>query len=258
MSEKSGGAPIGDGESLISRVARVLEAFDRSTDSMSLSTLANRTGLPSPTVYRLVTELVRCGLLERTPDKLIRIGIHLWELSAQGSWGMGIRDAALPFMVDLRTALREIVALSVLDRGTALFLERLAPPETTLEAGRMAERHPLHASSAGLVLLAFSPADVQREVLAGPLERITDETVTDPDRLRRILADARRTRVVCMPGIGAEGWTAMAVPVVGPGGEVVAALSLIYRRGAEKPVTHTPAMHTAAAGIGRVLGRRRD
>jgi DNA-binding IclR family transcriptional regulator len=247
--------PRTGGESLISRVVRVLEAFDRTTEPLALSTLSNRTGLPLPTVYRLVTELARYGVLERTPDKRIRIGIHLWELSAQGNRGTSVRDAALPFMIDLRAALHEIVAVSVLDKGTALFLERLAPPETTLEAGRMAERHPLHASSAGLVLLAFRPVEEQQRVLTGPLERITEETVTDPARLRRTLADARRRRMVCLPGIGATDWTALAVPVAGPGDEVVAALSLIYHRGTEKPLKHAPAMHTAALGIARVLGR---
>ena len=54
--------PRTPGESLISRAARVLEAFDRDTESLSLSTLAHRAGLPIPTAHRLVTELVRYGL----------------------------------------------------------------------------------------------------------------------------------------------------------------------------------------------------
>lgn len=242
------------GESLISRVARVLEAFDRDTESMSLSTLANRAGLPLPTAHRLVTELVRFGLLERTSGKDIRIGLHLWELSAQGNRGLEIRDAALPFMIDLRAAIHEIVTVAVLDCGSALFLERLAPAETSLVAGRMAERHPLHSTSSGLVLLAFAPAEYQEEVLSGPLHQVTDETVTDPHRLRRMLADVRRSRMVYVPGIGTKDWSGMAVPVYGPANATVAALSVVYRRGEEQPVAHLPALHTAAAGVSRVLG----
>lgn len=247
--------PRTDGESLISRVARVLEAFDRNTESVSLSTLANRTGLPLPTTHRLVTELVRCGLLERNGTKDIRIGLHLWELAGQGNRGLDIRDAALPFMIDLRTAIHEIVTISVLAQGSALFLERLAPAATTLVAGRMAERHQLHASSSGLVLLAFSSPDYQEQVLSGPLEKLTDETITDPGQLRQLLADIRRRRMVYVPGIGTKDWSGMAVPVTGAGGEVVAALSVVYRRGTERPLAHEPAMHTAAAGISRVLAQ---
>lgn len=241
-------------ESLISRVARVLEAFDRETESMSLSTLANRAGLPVPTTHRIVTELAKFGLLERAPDKKIRIGLHLWELSAQHNRGTDIRDAALPFMIDLRAVLQEIVTVAVLDSGSALFLERLAPTETTLEAGRMAERHPIHASSSGLVLLAFASPEYQNHVLSGPLEQRTNETITEPDRLRRLLAEVRQRHFICVPGIGTRHWTGMAVPVFGGTGDVVAALSVVYRLGSQQPVGHAPAMHTAAAGISRALG----
>jgi DNA-binding IclR family transcriptional regulator len=59
--------------------------------------------------------------------------------------------------------------------------------------------------------------------------------------------------MVYAPGVGTKDWTGMAVPVTGADNEVVAALSVVYRRGTERPLTHEPAMHTAAAGISRVL-----
>ena len=62
---------------------------------------------------------------------------RLWELASHGNRAVGLRDAALPFMVDLQSAVHEIVTLAVLDGETALFLERLAPAQTTLEAGRI-------------------------------------------------------------------------------------------------------------------------
>lgn len=246
--------PRTDGESLISRVARVLEAFDRDNETMSLSTLANRAGLPVATTYRLVTEMVKYGLLDRAVNKDIKVGLHLWELSAHGNRGVGLRDAALPFMIDLQSAIHEIVTLAVLDGRTALFLERLAPAETKLEAGRIAERHLLHASSTGLVLLAFASQEYQNEVLSGPLERLTEKTVTDPDQLRRLLADIRRRHFAYADGYGRPGWTGVAVPIFGRNREVIAALSIVYRSCDESPQGRLAAMRTTAAGISRTLG----
>src|SRR5687767_8108646 len=54
--------------SVIGRVARILSAFDRQQRSMPLTVLAQRADLPVPTAYRLVTELIQHGLLERGPD----------------------------------------------------------------------------------------------------------------------------------------------------------------------------------------------
>ncbi|KAF0960326.1 IclR family transcriptional regulator [Rhodococcus sp. T7] len=242
-----------EGESLISRVTRVLEAFDRDNESMPLSTLAHRAGLPIPTTYRLVTEMVKYGLLDRASDKDIKIGLHLWELASHGNRGVGLRDAALPFMVDLQSAVHEVVTLAVLDGQSALFLERLAPAQTTLEAGRIAERHLLHASSSGLVLLAFASQEYQNEVLSRPLERLTDKTVTNPDQLRRLLADVRQRHFVYADGYGRPGWTGVAVPVFGRKHEVVASLSIVYRSRDESPQSQLAAMRTAAAGISRTL-----
>lgn len=248
---------MADGESVISRVARILDTFDRDTGPMSLSMIANRSGLPLPTVHRMVTELMKYGLLERAPNKEIQIGVRLWEVSARANRVLGVREAALPFMEDLQIAIKEIVALAVLEGASALYLERLASAGTTLEAGRMAERHDWHASSCGLVLVGFSPPRRQEALLSQPLARHTDLTVTDRAELRRMLAEIRRQMYVIVPGVGTLDWTGMAVPIFGADAAIVASLSVIYRRGEEKPQRDLRALFTAATGISRSLGGHR-
>ena len=240
--------------SVIGRVARILSAFDRQRRSMPLTMLAQRAGLPVPTTYRLVTELIQHGLLERGPDKEIKIGLRLWELSTRGSDTLSLRDTALPYLEDLHEHLGQLVTLAVLDNGTVLYLERLAPETFTLERALVAQRHPLHAASSGLILLAYSPAEFQAEFLQKPLARYTERTVTDPKTLRRVLADIRQRRYSIVPGIGTAGWTGIAVPVFGPKKTVVAALSAVYPPGQDDPAAAIPALQSAAFGISMALG----
>ncbi|WP_369046576.1 IclR family transcriptional regulator [Sinomonas sp. P10A9] len=242
------------GESVISRVARILSAFDRKNRSMPLTVLADRTGLPLPTAYRLVSELVRHGLLERGPDKEIRVGLRLWELSTRGSDTLSLRDTALPYMEDLFESLGRLTTLSVLDNGTLLYLERISPEGLSLDRALVAQRHPIHAASSGLVLLAFSSPEFQDDFLAKPLPKYTEDTVTDPHVLRRVLAEIRQQRFCSAPGIGTRGWTGMAVPVFGAGQRVVAALSVVYERGGERTHEAIPALHAASFGISMALG----
>jgi DNA-binding IclR family transcriptional regulator len=242
------------GESVITKVARILASFDRQQRSLPLTVLADRAGLPVPTTYRLVTELVRHGLLERDESKQIRIGLRLWELSTRGSDALSLRDTALPYMEDLFESLGKLTTLSVLEGRTILYLERLTPEGLDLNRALVAQRHPIHAASSGLVLLAFAPAAFQEEFLSKPLARYTPDTVTDPAMIRKMLADIRQKRACVAPGIGTPGWTGMAVPVFGAGNRVVAALSVVYALGTERAAEAIPAMQAASFGISMALG----
>ncbi|MFC0249721.1 IclR family transcriptional regulator [Citricoccus parietis] len=240
--------------SVIGRVSQILSAFDRHQRSMPLTTLAQRAGLPVPTTYRLVTELIHYGLLERDEEKDIRIGMRLWELSTRGNDTLSLRDTALPYLEDLHEHLHLMVSLSVLNHGTVLYLERLAPEDFTVDRAHVAQRHPLHGASSGMVLLAYADPEFQEEFLSRPLPRYTERTVTDPAILRRMLSEVRKKRHSIVAGIGTPGWTGMAVPVFGANNSMVAALSTVAPMGSEDPATAIPALQTAAFGISMALG----
>lgn len=241
------------GESVISRVVRLMSAFDRDLPAMTLSGLARRAGLPLTTAHRLVDDLVLHGLMERQPDGNLRPGMRLWELAARGSHALNLRELALPFMEDVQAAVHQHTTLAVLDHGTVLYVERLSSPHSSLNAAHIAQRMPIHAASSGLVLLAFSPSAVQAEVLSTPLAAVTPETITDPALIRKHLAEIRRRGYVALPGIGVTEWTGIAVPVFGPDNTIAAALNVIVpRQEAAVPLT-VPALLTAAHGISREL-----
>ncbi|MGN6404621.1 IclR family transcriptional regulator [Sinomonas sp.] len=247
-------------DSIISRVVRILSCFDRKTTALSLSSLARRSGLPLTTTHRLTEELVRHGLLERAGNGDLRPGLRMWELASRASPALTLREVCRPFMEDLQATVRQHVTLAVVDHGTALYVERLSSPASTLDAANIAERMPLHASSSGLVLLAFSNPAVQRQALEAPLEKVTPETVTDPEALRRQLADIRQKGYSAPPGIGRTEWIGVAVPVFGPGEasqrpQIAAALNCILPRAEAELVPRVvPALTTAAHGMTRALG----
>ncbi|MCG2622861.1 IclR family transcriptional regulator [Arthrobacter sp. I2-34] len=242
------------GDSVITRVVRLMSAFDRDLPSMTLSGLARRADLPLTTAHRLVEELVRHGLIDRLPGGELRPGMRMWELAARGSQALTLREIALPFMEDVQAAVHQHATLAVLDHGSVLYVERLSSPDSPLDAAHIAQRMPLHAASSGLVLLAYSSPEFQREVLAGPLEKVTPETLTDPQLIRKYLAEIRQRGYVALPGIGVTEWTGIAVPVLGPGNGIAAALNAIVPRAEANVPFVVPALLTAAHGISRALG----
>lgn len=223
------------GDSVVERVVRVLASFDDGRTAQTAAQIARRAGLPRTTAYRLVDELLGQGLLDRGEDGLLRIGLHLWELTTRGSRALRLRQAAMPAMRRVQDRVREHTQLGVLEQREVLFLERLSDPDAVSNVTRIAGRLPLHASSSGLVLLAHAPRELQEEVLGGPLPALTAATITDPGELRRRLAAIRRTGHAEAPSAVETVSTGIAVPVRADprrSSPVVAALGVVVPRDA--------------------------
>jgi len=251
-------ARVPTGESVLSRAVRILAAFGPDDRALRVSDIAARSGLHVATASRLVAEMVAHGLLVREDDRRVRIGVRLWELAMRASPTLSLRDAAMPFLEDLHAVVGHHAQIGVLDGVDVLFVERLSAPAAVVNYTRIAGRLPLHASSAGLVLLAHAPHELQERVLAGPLERYTARTIATPGRLRRALADIRRDGYAHCPGFIHAEALGVAVPVTDGSRAVVAAVAVIVPNdpadpGAGRAVV--PALRAAARGISRSLSR---
>lgn len=243
------------GDSVTDRLVRVLETFTPSRTVQTAAEIGRRSGLPRSTAHRIVGELVDAGLLERDDDRRIRIGMRLWELATRSSQALRLRQAAMPAMERVQARVREHTQLAVLEQDEALFLERLSGPTSGSNVTRIAGRLPLHASSSGLVLLAYGTRDLQERMLAGRLPRLTPETIADPTALRRKLAEVRTLGHAVARGSIELVSTGVAVPVRDETGTVVAALSVVLPRDAPT----APALdelHRGRREIERALGVR--
>ncbi|MEU1241247.1 IclR family transcriptional regulator [Micromonospora parva] len=240
------------GRSVTSKVLALLDAFSPATPALTLSELARRTGMPLPTVYRRAAELVAWGALERGDDGRYRIGLRLWEVGSLAPRGLGLRELALPVMEDLYEVTHENVQLAVRQGLELVFIERIAGRHAVPVLTRVGGRFALHATGVGLVLLAHAPAEVQEQVLAAPLERYTELTITDPRRLRGCLAEVRRAgyavsdRQVTMDALS------VAAPIRVPEG-VVAAISLVVAHDRADPVALAPLVQAAGRVVSRAL-----
>lgn len=242
------------GESLLTRVDRVLSCFDADNPTRTASDIARHAKLPIATAHRLVNELVSLGYLERTPGGRVRLGVRLWELASRGSRALSLRQAAMPVMEDLHAAVGHHTQLAVRDGLEALFLERLSTRGGSRNIIRVAGRLPAHACSSGLVLIAHASIDVQEKLLATELQRYTDRTPSDAATLRRILADTRQRGVVVAEGFITPGATGVAVPIHGPAEDVVAALNVVVPSGQGNGPAQISALLAAARAISRSLG----
>lgn len=234
------------------RAFAILEAFSAEHPRLRLTQLSRRAGLPLTTTHRLVGELARWGALERDEAGAYRIGLRLWEVASLAPRSVGLREAALPILGDLYEATHQNVQLAVLDGTDAVYIERISGRDAVHVVTRIGGRLPLHATGVGRVLLAHASDELRERVLAGPLSVYTERTLTDPRRLRRELAEVRRTGVAITRGQIELISTSVAAPVWDDGGRVVAAVSVVVPE-SHDPRRYVPAVVTAARGISRAL-----
>jgi DNA-binding IclR family transcriptional regulator len=245
------------GRSVTSRALAVLDAFDADAPRLSLSEIAERSGIPLTTAHRLLAELTAWGALTRRGDGRYEIGRKLWDLGLLAPVQLELRQVASPFLLDVHTATRDTVHLAVREGIRALYVERISGRESVPVVSQVGSRLPLHATGVGKVLLAFASDDVVEQVLR-QLSRETRHTVADPRVLVRELAEVRRRGWARTAEEMSLGAASVAVPVTverTAGPVVVAALGIVVPVQRRDLGRLAPVLQVAARGIGRALAR---
>ena len=238
------------------RLLAVLAAFDHAHTALSLSDISRRAGLTLTTAHRLAGALTEWGALERDTSGAYHVGLRLWEIAALAPRGLALRQLALPFLEDLYESTHENVQLAVRDGTEVVYTEWISGRSAVGVHIRVGARWPLHATGVGLTLLAHGDPGFQEAYCAGPLASFTPYTITDPVRLRRVLAEVRRTGVAVSTRQITDDALSVAAPVYGPGGAVVAAVSVVVPQADAQVPALIPAVRLAARGISRASGWR--
>jgi len=241
------------GESVLHRHLRVLESFDAWHPFLTLSEIADAAGVPRSSAHRLIAELEREGLLERLPDRTYRLGVRLWEFASRTPGAVGLREIARPWLGAVHERVRQHTQLGVLSGRDVLFIDRMSTRDAVVNATLIGGRIPLHASSSGLVLLAHADAALVADVIAAGLRTYTPRTIRTGAELRAALRRVREESYAVTEGAIHPESRGVAVPVMGPGGSVYAAIGVVVPNDGVSTHGYAELLHRAATGIARDL-----
>ncbi|MEU4377218.1 IclR family transcriptional regulator [Pseudonocardia alni] len=242
------------GSSVVERVTAILTVLGETSSGAGVSEVARRTELAKSTTARLLRTMEANGLLERS-GTVYRLGIKVFELGSRVPRGRGLREAARPFMTDLRDATRNTVHLAVLDGADVVYLEVLRGPDAPALPTRVGGRWPAHATAVGKAILAHSDPLLVDEVLAAPMPRLSTRTLSGPGLLATELKRIRERGSAFDFEESKAGLVCTASPVFGAEGEVVAGLSVSGWNTRMNVELTSAAVRTAAMGVSREVGR---
>jgi DNA-binding IclR family transcriptional regulator len=210
----------------VRRALRALELISEHGE-LGVTELGRKLDVHKATASRLIATLAERGFVERDPiSEKYRLGFGLISLAGAAVGGNDLVRAARPILDDLAERTHETVNLGVLSGESVVYIDQVTGTRSIVSVSWVGQRTPLHCTSNGKVLLAYA-TDAERErMLSTPLTRLTPRTITDLRKLRAQLAEVRARGYAQTLEELEEGLNAVAAPVRGMSGDVIAALSV--------------------------------
>jgi IclR family transcriptional regulator, pca regulon regulatory protein len=213
----------------LERGLAVIRAFDADHAELTLSEVARLTGLTRAAARRFLLTLVELGYM-RTDGRLFGLRPRILELGYAYLSSLSLPEVAEPHMEELVAEVHESCSVSVLDGDEVVYVARVPTKRIMAVAISVGTRFPAYATSMGRVLLASQPLSWLDDYLrTAELKPITRRTITDPTKLRTVLARVRTQGFAVVDQELEEGLRSMAVPIHDATGKVVAAMNVSAR-----------------------------
>ena len=215
------------GVQVLHKTIDILDALRSAPDGMSLAGLAAQSGMPKPTVYRILFTLESRGYLERAADASYRISRKLFEEPRDSTFEQRLVREARPALERLAALCRETVNLGVLDGGEVLVIETVESQQAVRMSSKIGNRRYPHSTALGKILLSDVPErEVLRLVRSKGMPRFTPATIT---REKDLIVELERIRTQGFALDNLENeldGRCIAAPVMNANRKIVAALSI--------------------------------
>jgi IclR family pca regulon transcriptional regulator len=175
----------------LERGIAVIQVFSREHPALTLSEVARLTNITRATARRILLTLEKLGHVH-SDGKLFSLTPRVLSLGWAYLASLDLPELAMPLMENLVERTKESCSMATLDPPDIVYVARVPTRRIMTVALGVGARLPAHATSMGRVLLAgLSDDELERFLDETQLERYTDNTITDPDRLREAVLEAR-------------------------------------------------------------------
>ena len=246
------GAGSGGVQSL-NRAFELLERLADADGTLGVSELSAATGLPLPTIHRLLRSLTAGGYVRQEPSRRYALGARLIRLGDAASRSVGVW--ARPQLRRLVAEVGETANMAMLEGDAAVYVAQAPSAHSMRMFTEVGRRVMAHCTGVGKVLLSrLDDAAVLGLLRRTGLPAMTEHTITVPDRLLAELARVRAEGYAVDDGEQEVGVRCLAVPVDGGPGLIAISVSGPSGRLTEDRIPQiVPVLHRVAAELGTDL-----
>ncbi|MER5671762.1 IclR family transcriptional regulator [Pseudonocardia alni] len=199
----------------VERAVDLLEAMADAGGTVSLSHLAAASGLPLPTIHRLVRTLAGRGYVRQQSSREYALGPRLVRLGDTAGRLVGMW--ARPRLAGLVDDLGESANLALLEGNQVVYVAQEPGRHSMRMFTEVGRRVSPHCTAVGKALLSRMPVERAREVLRHTdFVRHTDNTITSPEEYFAELDKVRAAGYAVDEGEQELGVRCVAVALDGP------------------------------------------
>ena len=198
----------------LARGLGILNCFDASRPSLSVSEIAALLGLPQPTVWRLCHTMLSSGHLAQGEAGKLRPALAVLRLGYATLSELPPAELVRPYLQELADQFNGAAGMAVRDGNDMRFVQRCESDSQLVLNLRVGSRVPIATSAMGWAYLAGLPPAARAEAAGAPAVW----RVAKPTFLQAI-ADFATDGFVINPGILHPGYNTAAVPVMGGDGQ---------------------------------------
>lgn len=214
--------------STLAKGLNILALFDKDHSVINIPEIATLSNLPESTAYRYIATLKSQGLIVGdTRPGYYRLGLKILELAQVAREQLSIIDIALPVMQRLLKKTEETIVLTAIRGQRVICIERVESNHTLRLSFGPGLTMFMHAGASAKIVMAYLDEEDQDKIIREEgLPKFTENTITDPVRLRAELKDIRKKGFAISTGELDPGARAIAAPIFDKVGKIISGLSI--------------------------------
>lgn len=252
-----------DDHTVVGRAVAILDCVASAASPLPLAALTRQTGIPKPTVRRIANDLTERGMLELTSDGYLP-GSRLINQGLQSAHNRGTSVIAQPYVQDLHFQTRgEFAWFAAMNHGdltmsatafgrahVAAIRSSVSPTLSTVGSSKV-------VMAAGRLQAAHQPEFAER-ILSTGWAPLTRYSVTDRQRLRNLLQEARDTGLAHESEQTMLGWSCLAAALHDSAGQLIGAIGVSGRGSNIDARNVRPALMRCAESLAAELAPRSE
>jgi DNA-binding IclR family transcriptional regulator len=177
----------------LDRAISVLEILSESNVPLSLAEICKQMNLHKSTVHRSLMVLERRELIQRTLGNRFHLGLKLYELGNRAVEQIDLRTRIQPYFRYLATQVGETVHLSILQKTSVIYLDKVEPNYGVCRNSKLGTSNPVYCTSMGKAMLAFQSEEIIEKIVSRiHFVRYTSKTLYTREMLLSALERIRR------------------------------------------------------------------
>ncbi|WP_071394604.1 IclR family transcriptional regulator [Bacillus tuaregi] len=210
----------------VNNAVKIIDCFTTENPELGVSEISTKLNMNKSTVHHLIRTLNKVGILVKASNRKYRLGSRLLR------WGNLVSKyyqkyyPAIPYLNELVKLTGETVHMAVQENQWVSYIAKVEPEKSVKIQTAIGSYKPIHCTGLGKMLLAGSLGRDNHHIYQLILDKYTDSTITEHEKLIRELKQIHEQGYAIDNEEYEVGLYCISAPIKDSLGQTVAAISI--------------------------------